>query len=558
MLRGRPLLPLLILAPPALLLALLALASARPGSSDDLFVELVHARALLERGSLAHEEGEGAVESFTSPLDLGLKTLSLALWRSDGVAAAWWESTLLYLSAVLALCYSARRLPSGEGGREPPPWVFPLGAAALALSPGLAEGTSYLLETPLVVFLIALFLPLSEGPPSPLRAGVVTLLLALARPELALVGLLWALPQRRTLLGALLALVALESLRLACYGSLLPNSFYAKASDSRWLELRDGLSYLLAFARGEGSPHLAPALAGSGILLAALALPFCARGPGGLSRSLALAGPLYLVAVIVGGGDGYRGARLLAPAVVLILLALTALAAGRGSVWVRRGARALLALVLLSRLLAVLPDSPAKLAAIARGGASQADYAAERRALGRIAALLPPGSTLAARHLQMAEYFEPSLGYLDLTGLCERRVARRPAPGPIRFGRTSIAPALDERVEAIHLYHQLFSERILASRSTAAWLDAPAAERALVGDPLPGGEEARELARRYRTLTLIDGGGRGRHVNLLVRADLAAGLALREGVRVGPPSPGEEPFSENPSENPSGEPADSR
>jgi hypothetical protein len=523
-----------ILVPAALVLGLLALVTAQAGSTDDLFVVLVYARNLLEHGAVVHEAGDGPVEGFTSPLDLGLKTLAWALASGDGIRAAWWITTGAYLAALLAALAAAARWTAGRSG------VLVLGGVTLCLSPGFAEGTTYLLEAPVVIGVLAL-VTLGVGVrPSPGRAAWVALLLVLARPELALVALAWSWPGEedvphrwRPLLSAIAALALVVLARWLVFGRLAPNSYHAKASDSAWLELTDGLRYLAEFL----SPrtHGAEAWAHMLIVATALGLPWLAARARPEARRLALAAPVALLAVVVSGGDGYAGTRLLAPAVFLTLLGSVAVAAGTVGL-ARTAALVVLCAVAGTRLAGILPDARARLHRVSEAGAMGGEsFLAERTALRRLVEQLPPGATLASRHLQMAEYFEPSLEFLDLTGLNERAVVEYPAPGRVRFGRTSLAPALDADVEAIHLHHQLLSGEVLARRSTAGWLAASPALRALLGNPLPGAERAVELAARYRTVTLIDAGGAGRHLNLLVRADVAAGWTKRERVQLGPP-----------------------
>ena len=98
-------------------------------------------------------------------------------------------------------------------------------------------------------------------------------------------------------------------------------------------------------------------------------------------------------------------------------------------------------------------------------------------------------------------------------------------------------PLLDgteDRAAALHLHHSPFSDTVLARQSLEGLLAGSPALRATLGDPLPGGDAAARLAEGYRTATLLDAGGGGRHFNLLIRADLT-GAVEAAGFLVGPP-----------------------
>ena len=511
------------LAFPMVGLGLLALTAVQPGSNDDLFVVLVYARNLLEHGVVAHELADGRLEGFTSPLDLGLKTLAYAQHPSDGVRAAWWATTLVYGFALLAGLAAALRWATQ--------WPGVLAATALALvfTPGLAEGTTYLLETPLVAALLAVAALGTGSPPTPLRACVVAILLTLARPELALVALAWACGSRghRALVGALVGLVALVLARWLLFGRLLPNSYVAKTSTSYWEELQDGARYVAEFAAAGPAQVV--------VLVGAVSLPFLASLARPEACRLAWAAPVTLAAVVVSGGDGYTGARLLAPTAWLTLLGLCAVAGGAGR-WVPRLALGALLVVGVVGFARVTQGATGRAWNVA-GGLEDADFGPQRNAIWHLSQLLPPGSTVASRHLQMAEYFAPELGFLDLTGLNDAAVARRPESGRVRFGRTSLEPALDARVEAIHLHHVPLSGEVLGRRSLSAWLAASSAERAAVlGKPLPPDTTTdpvgRRLAAEYCAVTLLGAGGPGLHLNLLVRRDVAGKWRGRPDVAV--------------------------
>ncbi|MHA3977278.1 hypothetical protein ACW9UR_06280 [Halovulum sp. GXIMD14794] len=114
--------------------------------------------------------------------------------------------------------------------------------------------------------------------------------------------------------GVLLVAVAIATLlvwRVAIYGYPLPNTFYAKASASRWDEVQAGYRYVWTWIRELG-----------GFVLVIPMLGFIA-GTAALLRSLFIIGIVAIA--IVSGGDSHAYARFLLPVIPLIALDLAAL-----------------------------------------------------------------------------------------------------------------------------------------------------------------------------------------------------------------------------------------
>ena len=527
-----------------------ALATARPGSSDDAFVLLVYAREWRDRAVLAFDPTQGPLDGFTSFLDLALKTAALSLWPSDPVRTLWAFTGAAYLASLVALAWACGRF--ARGAPRTPPIAHALAVGALALAPGLAEGSSYQLETPLLALLIAIAsvaLPVSPG--NALReAGAVLLGLALVatRPEaLPVVAALLAARGRRSRLGVggrafaawLLATCGAWVAHRIAFGAWAPNAFYAKRSSSWGLELRDGLRYVADACAGEGAGRtsIAAALAAcaglAGPVLVALAPPgtFAQRDHERRARAAALAAGVALGAVVLSGGDGYAGLRLLAPVFLWALLALAQLALlGRGA-W-RRAALVLLACVLAARAVEVAPAVPLRLAAWRAAAWRTEDFACEREVARTLATALGDES-LAHRHFQQARWFAPELAVVDLSGLNDREIAHTPTPGPVAFGRSSLAPALRRGAGAILLSVAPVASERLSDRPLRQTLADEARSARLVGAPAPEAPLVPELCARFRAATLPDVCGPGTYLNVLVRADLAArfrrlGFEVRE------------------------------
>lgn len=322
--------------------------------------------------------------------------------------------------------------------------------------------------------------------------------------------------------GGLLAYYAWHALTFA---ALLPNTFHAKSSSSRWLELQEGWGYVVDFARAHG------ALGWITVLLPALVcLPLPARSwptPTARRRHALVSIPALasLTMVVIEGGDTYPGGRFLAVPTALSLLACGHLvvAGARPPRWL--GWSALGSLTLLAAV-----HQLRAFAAAAPGSAISAsldDYACEREAARRLAAVVP-GGVVMQTDWQRLKHFEDGLRVIDLHGLNDREIARLPLDGPVRYGKFSHAHAL--RVAApVWIYgHRLASDAPMAAVPMAALLRDPATASRFVGYVAP--EEVVEAMRRDylpASIPVCD-----RFLNLLVRREHAEALA-RQGVLVG-------------------------
>ncbi|MGK0481256.1 MAG: hypothetical protein ACJAQ3_001228 [Planctomycetota bacterium] len=506
------------------------------GSLDDAFVVLADARQLMPEGPRV--SGDRLIEGSTSLLDCAVKALWLRIVPgTDPLAGA----GLLGLIWLITLAVVTVRVV----GR----WSSSWGAAAVAgclvaLSPGLTESAGYLLEGPLFALLWTLTL-VAAVEARPGRVLLWAFLLAAARPEglaLAPVVLFWAgrgsrAGSVRWGLAGLGATALVTGIRLAIYGAWVPNTFHAKSSDSRLQELADGWHYLVDVLVTSGRPSLVAAALLAGVfgvaLLARSALG--KRGSGGL-LGFAL---LYAVGLVVSGGDSYTGARLFMPVALPVWLALGRAVPRAHS---QRALPLLLAPLILLGLASLGPSLareashpwrlvPQAVHGLASGPVGLEAFAGDEEVFEAVAGALGSDETFAHLHTQRFRWFEPDAKVLDLTGLTDRRIARLPAPGPIRFGRASIELALEERVGALHL--DPLRGRVVSL------VDAPDLARALsdsaiagryLGEPFLRVDLADRLADQYVAASRRFPAGGG-YFNLLVRADLA-GRFLDQGFRV--------------------------
>ncbi|MEO2162498.1 MAG: hypothetical protein ABGY29_08235 [bacterium] len=515
-----------------LLAGVLALASTQPGSTDDAFVLLVQARGLLGGAGWEVQVGEGAVESVTSLLDLALKAVALGLSPASGETTLWRTNVALYL-ALLAAC---ALVPKG-GGR----WGVAVGA--LVLCPGLAEGASYMLETPLYLALLLwaahVVLRRAEGFWPEVTAAVAASSLLLARPEGVVVAGVFLAGRARMVTGAsrwrpALAVAAvagaLLAWRLMTFGTWAPNSFFAKRSDSSLNELMDGVNYVVASVMHSGRPGPLPEvtvwLSVAPLLLIALAGPWIASrrpdGEPGLRLAvLAWATTASLLAVVVSGGDGYRGLRLLAPVFWLSTLTLVELSGSscrRSGVW---GA-SLLAVVFGARLVEVLPNAGSKLEDVARAVGAETPWDSRpQEALATGLELALSGEVIAHRHSQAMKYYAPSLRVMDMTGLTQPTIAHQSAPGPVGFGRDALSWALEQGVGAIHLDALSFRGNPAHLHDLGALAKNPKVWEEILGPDVPQGATLAQLVQDYRCASLSGVAGPGTWANCLIRIDLA-------------------------------------
>jgi hypothetical protein len=323
-----------------LLVGLLAVQSLRWNYVvDDAFISFRYARNLVEGRGLVYNVGE-RVEGYTNFLWVLLLSLGSAL-RADPVIV----SKLVGLAAAAALvaCLAidvARRL-----GR-------PVGFAAglvLAADPSFALWAAAGLETPLFLLLayFALRPLVGEAPRLPAVTGLWAGLATLTRPEGALVFaallaaslVVRAEGSRRRALLLFAAVVAPHVLfRIAYYGDLLPNTFYAKTGGGSAVWAR-GVRYIGDWLARYGAGGVALlALAGAAsrraaaplALLAVFVVYVVAVGGDGLAMfrfTLFLSAPLALLAAEGSAGIARRlgrGGALLAPALLALALALPA------------------------------------------------------------------------------------------------------------------------------------------------------------------------------------------------------------------------------------------
>ena len=312
--------------------------------SDDGFINFRVADHLLHGNGPVFNEGE-RVEVYTSPLWIALLAVG------DGIlwfAEVEWISVVagLALSALglLAATFAAARLASDAGGGSP---ALPLGALVVVALPPFWDYATSGLETGLSLAWLGVAFWVVVGVHHEVVTGaevserrfpaaaVVVGLGPLVRPDLALfalgflgvlVALRWPAGRRRvlTLVAAAAAIpVAYQLFRMAYFGSLVPNTAFAKEAGRAWWD--QGWDYLenLADAYLLALPvALLVILCGVEVVRAARRGQVATALAFGLPTLCGLLHALYVVRV---GGDFMHG-RLLLPSLFGALLPVAAVA----------------------------------------------------------------------------------------------------------------------------------------------------------------------------------------------------------------------------------------
>jgi hypothetical protein len=511
--------------------SLLSLAGTRAQTVDDVFILLVHARHLARDGVIAWNLRDGHVDGCTSFLDLLIKSFAYRFVSEDSLQNDFYITCALQAVVPLIgaglIAWLAR-----SGGPRRAIAAGMLAGMLLGTSPALADGSSYLLETPLVaatgLLLLGTFV-LAERFTAPVLALLVVeaILVALARPEGALLGAgaLAAVtldPARRPAVTdgqrAWLAFSGTMALyyawHLQYFGFLAPNTYYAKTSSVLLNEIEDGLHYVADYAR---------TLPGAIALLPILVLPL-AVVRGRLSAAarfnvgvLAAAALGTLTAVIYSGGDCYTGGRFLALPIAiggwgLVVAWLAATGTARAALLASAVG------VAFAQTVGVLMKVPDARDQVQSWPLKDDTF----QCVGLFAAALQravPGGSVAETDYQLVKYYADGLEVIDLPGLSDRAIAHRPEPGHVRWGKTDLADVLRRRPEAFLWGTTPSRDRSMAEVSPRQLVSEYRTHRYFTRTKeLPPKEIADGLVDLYLTASIPIC---GRPFNLLVRKDVA-------------------------------------
>ena len=545
----------------AVSLGVLRLSGAVAANLDDAFIVLVYARHFASSGRIFWNVEDGPVDGFTSMLDMLLKAGLVRLFPSDPfrdghalvlvtyVASVVVGAALVHFAAARGPSRSRRGLLLGFGGSF-------LAALCFGVNPALAWAASFLLETPLYACLalgsvgMLVFADLRRTSGA-VGSVLVWCLLALVRPEgaglvvveMALAALPFAEAEEGSRTGRSLApgllrraapfaatsafmVVYLVWHRLAL-GAWAPNTFYAKSSGSRWQEILDGVAYTRAYA--------ARSFALGTIVAATFLAPLLALVPRAWSssadrRRFVMAALVTLTAgvgVIVEGGDSYAGGRFYAVPITLCILTLSLAEAGMVRVW-RLLPLAPLTALLVYAVPGCFPSFDVRLRRIADWPADQTRYACEAaaaRAVGQRA------HVVAETDDQRFKYFVDDARVIDATGLNDRQRAHRPTEQATKWGKGSLADAVDTGAEVLVLGLWPIQEQPMA-RVSAGRVASEEVMTAYFLGFVPFPAAARQpLVASYRTVSVPSCSA---YFNAFARDDIAPRFELTQDTLAPP------------------------
>lgn len=286
---------------------------------DDSWISFRIARNFVEHGVLTYNLDDVPVEGMTNLSWTLISALFFYLFpKVDPVFFARILGALFFL-LLLVLVYKILTQVAKDNGFENP-WYISVCCLVFASSETLAYYAMSGLETPLWSFLYCLGLWVlvkqtqSQNASFSVALGVVLFLLATTRPEGVLVGILvcgslFIMPQFRRngiIAGVVFSFFVclLEAFRWYYYGSLVPNTFYAKPPNTI-----SGLEYIKGF--------WLYALAIVGPLFALPALK-----NGAFARIVFSVGISLLLGTVWSGGDWMPGFRRLIVVMVSFYLLL--------------------------------------------------------------------------------------------------------------------------------------------------------------------------------------------------------------------------------------------
>ncbi|OGO15172.1 MAG: hypothetical protein A2Y93_00595 [Chloroflexi bacterium RBG_13_68_17] len=295
--------------------------------TDDAYITLRTVDNFVSGRGLTWNPDE-RVQAYTHPLWMFILTGAYALTH---------EGFLTTIAVSMAVSMAAFWLISTRLTSDP--WSVVIGVTILLLSKSFIDFSTSGMENPATHLLLAVFLIwyLSGASETPRRRslllGLVTSAATLIRPDLFLI----VLPAvaygfvrsdggprgRAMLLAGLLPLVAWEAFSVIYYGSLVPNTAYAKLNTG--IPFKDLLEQgALYYLNGIDLDPLSMTVIAAGLAAAGL-------WGNGAQRRIALGTALYLGYVLIIGGDFMSG-RMFSPAVLVSTVLLVKLVASESVV----------------------------------------------------------------------------------------------------------------------------------------------------------------------------------------------------------------------------------
>jgi hypothetical protein len=385
------------------------------GVYDDTFIYLRYVRNLEAGCGLRFNCGDPPVEGFTGPLHLAL------LWLGGRFTSQLIDLSQILctvgLAAALGLAVWAAVIAGRDAGRWRPAAIAVSVAAVLALDHFVLLNAITGMETALAAAAVTAIAIAALAERRWLLIAAVGAALVV-RPECLVFAI--ALPivpglRRVKYLAAIAGIaLAIAAARYSIFGSLAPNTYYAKAGGS-WRHVELGLAYL------------GDAIADFPLAFAA---PLALLLPAGPRRRacgyLLAASAAWLAFFLRSGGDTFEYSRLVFPLVpALTVLAVVGIAelAGRAVVVLRRAPTALPLAGELAAVAVALACAGRAAVAHAIPPQGTSPRVVEWAATGRYLHDHFRGATVATVPIGAIGYYS-RLPVLDLVGLTEPAIAR--------------------------------------------------------------------------------------------------------------------------------------
>lgn len=504
---------------------------------DDTSVVFTYARHFLESGAFYWNKEEGAIDGFTSMLDVLLKSiLTLVVPEKMYEASAFLSciisalipGTVLFLLIPYAKTPSHRRL-----------------LICLCFLLSFESLTGFLgfmaLETPQYVLLGLILVGLFYTDTSTTGVLAVSILWILCRHEaiflMLLIHALHFLIYRKrhsTLFSFLIALILYLGWRMYYFGYWAPNTFYAKRSSMFLNELQDGLHYVALHLQN-------PAIAASLLLTVfSLLIAWQQRNQAGRSTLWAMSFTCCatalgsIVLVIFSGGDCY----ILLPRFLCLPVFLSYLSFSSALLQLdisRKSERTILAglsVLILSHI--VMPSSfKARIKGFenpTRGlDALRTITTCDAEAARKLNSYFP-GARVAEVSFEALKFWADDLSVLGLCGLHDRDIAHAPDSAPNQWGKCRInrggvpITGIPENVDIWFQFHRFRKPMSVAGQSREIIFGNPLLFRQYLGfKPRPS-----EQFLQHMTLGSIE--ACGRYYNFLIRRDL---LKEQEQIFIG-------------------------
>ena len=227
------------------------------------------------------------------------------------------------------------------------------------------------------------------------------------------------------------SVAALLLFRRLYFGYWAPNTYYAKSSSSRWVEIQDGVLYLVQAGDSfYGIILLGLAVFGGLLLTQSWWKSQTARR---VARVCALMASAAILTTVLGGGDSYDNTRFVALpftlSLVLVVVGITGLRGIHRAVAIN-----VLAAMTLLQCVEMFDRFENSIKRMSRWPHDLSHYQCDRQ-FSRWLAVAAPDLDIAQSDFQRLKFFAESLRVVDLRGLNDEAIAHLELNDSVRWGK---------------------------------------------------------------------------------------------------------------------------